>query len=392
MGTKNPDAARASAKQLFWVVTCIATVLTAVVLVFRHPLLNTVFGEVEADVMMNAQGYFFFVALSFPFTAISNVNDALFRSMGKSVVSLAASVGMNLVHLGLNAMLIIGFEMGAVGAAISTLISRFLCAIVLTILLHNPKHSVCFQRLLHYKPDFRIIRAILRIGVPNGFESGMVEVGRLILQTLVAPMGTAVIAANAVANTMVNYQYAIGVVYQSTAVTVVGRCIGAGEREQAKHYARRLLLLNYISLWIVVALSVLLIRPFIGIYDLSEAGADTARQLILYHCVFASILWPCGFTLPVVFRAAGDVHFSLIVSTVSMWVLRIGLGHVFALETITVFGFTFAGLGLGVMGTWMGMTVDWILRASLYAIRFFRDCWLPKYMREKKEEREKISV
>jgi len=383
LGKKNPDGARAAAKQLFWVVTVISTVLTASVLTFRLPLLNTVFGDVDPEVMHNAQGYFLFIAMSFPFIGISNVNDAMFRTMGNSMVSLAASLGMNLLHLGLNAALIIGFGMGAVGAAISTLISRFLCAAALTVLLHNPRYTVCFQKLLHFKPDFRIIRSILRIGVPNGFESGMVELGRLILQTLVAPMGTAVIAANAVANTMVNYQYVVGTVFQSTVVTVVGRCIGAGEKAQAKYYSRRLLLMNYIGLWLVAAVSALIARPFIGIYNLSDTAAETARQLVLYHCVLASVLWPCGFTLPVVFRSAGDVHFPLIVSTVSMWVLRIGLGHIFALESVSVFGFTLPGLGLGVMGTWMAMSADWLLRASLYAIRYFCDRWLPPHMREK---------
>ncbi len=383
LGSKNPESARAASKQLFWVVTTISTVLAVVVLTFRNPLLNTLFGEVEADVMQNAQGYFFYIVLSFPLMAITNVADALFRAMGNTMVSLLASLGMNVFHVGLNAFLIIGCGMGAEGAAISTLASRGLCAIFLTVLLHRRKYAVHYERLLHYKPDFRIIRSILRIGIPNGLESGMVELGRLILQMLVAPMGTAVIAANSVANTMVNYQYVLGHAFQNTAVTVVGRCIGAGEREQAKHYARWLLFLNYASLWVVALCSACLARPFIGLYDLSDAAAITARQLILFHCVFASILWPAGFTLPVVFRAAGDVYFPLTVSTVSMWILRVGLGYIFALESVTVLGLTIPGLGLGVMGTWMGMTADWILRASLYAIRFVTDRWIPKHMRTK---------
>ena len=381
LGTKKPETARDAAKQLFWSTMAISVLLTVAVLLFRDPLLNAVFGDVEPDVMQHARGYFLFIVLSFPATALFNITDVLFRTMGDSMTSLVASLCMNVAHLGLNALLIVGFGMGAVGAGISTMVCRLLCSLVLTVLLHNPKHAVCFRNLLQYKPDFRIIRSILRIGIPNGVESGMVDVGRLILQALVAPMGTAVIAANSVANTLVNYQYAAGYAYQNAAVTIVGRCIGAGEREQAKQYAKKLLLLNYITLWGVVVGSAFLARNFIGAYELSQEASETAYQLILFHCVFASVLWPLGFTMPVIFRAAGDVKVPLLVSTVAMWVLRVGLGSVFALPSFTVLGITVPGLGLGVMGTWMGMTADWILRAGVYAGHFLTDRWLPKHMR-----------
>ena len=141
---------------------------------------------------------------------------------------------MNLINVGGNALLILVFEWGAVGAAVSTLIARLVGSLVMTILLHNRKNTVYLEHLFHYKPDFRVIRSILHIGVPNGIENGMFQFGKLLTQTLISTMPTAAIAANAVANTLANFQYMTGAAFSNTMVTVVGRCIGAEEKQQAK--------------------------------------------------------------------------------------------------------------------------------------------------------------
>ena len=387
LGTKEPGAARDAAKQLFWAVTGISVLLTVTVLTFRHPLLAGVFGEVEPDVMESAQDYFFFIALSFPFMAVSNVTDALLRSMGNSLISMLTSLITNLINVAGNAVLILGFEMGAAGAAISTLISRLIGAVILTVLLHNPKYPVCFVKLWQYRPDFRIIRSVLRIGIPGGLESAMVQAGRLIMQTLVAPMGTAAIAAKSVANTIANFQYAAGYAYQNAMIPVVGRCIGACEAKQAKRYARWMVVLNYLTLWAVSVVTFLLVRPIIAVYDLSAAAADLACQLTVFHLICAAVLWPIAFTLPVAFRAAGDVRYPLAVSMLSLWGMRVVLGYFFALDTVSVLGFTFPGLGMGVIGTWISMTIDWLFRCVLFSIRYITGRWIPKHMRETAREK-----
>lgn len=382
LGRKAPDEARAAAKQLLYVAAGIAVLLTATVVCFRRPLLTLLFGQVEPDVMASAEGYFFFVALSFPFLAIESANAALFRSMGNSMVSMLVSLAMNLINVAGNAVLILGLEMGAVGAAIATLFSRIVGAVILTVLIHNPKHAVCIDHLLQYRPDPKIIRAILHIGIPNGIENGMFQFGKLLTQTLISSMGTGAIAANAVANTLANFQYMAGSAYQSTMVTVVGRCVGAGEREQAKAYSRVLTVLNYLTLWAVIVFTFIFARPIIAVYDLNTVSSDLAYQLIIYHSVCAAVMWPVAFTLPNAFRAASDVHFPLVVSMFSMWAFRVALGYCFSLETVTVLGFSFTGLGMGVIGVWVSMTVDWVFRTVLFLIRYFSGRWLPAPLRQ----------
>ena len=384
LGKKDRELSQACAKQLVFVVTGVALALSIVVMIFRYPLLDLLFGDVEADVMQNAQGYFFYMLISFPFLGLYYAGAAIYQAMGNTVVSMTSSVLMNLINVGGNALFIFGFGMGAVGAAIATLISRVIGSVIMCVLIHNKHNELYVEKLYHYKPDIPINKNIMHIGIPNGVENSMFQFGKLLTQSLISSLGTAVIAANAVAHTMATFQYMPGAI-GTAMVTVVGRCVGAEEKEQAKKYAKKLTGYAYVTLWIIVGLTILLSDVVIGIYNLSGESSILAKQFILYHALFASVIWPIGFVLPSAFRAASDVRFTLYVSAFSMWLFRVAFGYVFTLESISIFGLTFPGLGLGAMGVWVAMSVDWVFRTALFAWRFLSGKWLTKYKPIKKE-------
>ena len=379
LGEKRFDSARSSAKQLLYAASAVALLVSVIVISFRYSLLDLLFGDVEKDVMMNAQSYFVYVAISFPFLSIYSSCTSVFNVMGKTLVTLLVSLGMNITNVIGNAILIYGYDMGAAGAAIATLVSRLLGAAVMLVLIHNRNNSVYVEKILKYKPNFTIIRAILRIGIPNGVENSMFYFGKLLTQSLISSMGTAAIAANAVANTLAGFQYMPGTAFSNTMVTVVGRCVGAQEKEQAKKYSRILVGVTYLCLWVIVLCTFVFSKQIIGLYDLSEKGSQIAYDLIIYHAVCAALIWPIAFTLPSAFRAASDVKFTLIVSMFSMWVFRVAFSYVFALESITVLGMTFSGLGMGVIGVWVAMTVDWVFRMILFLARYLSGRWLNVY-------------
>ena len=237
-----------AAKQLIYSATFMALLLTVVVLVFRVPLLSVLFGDVEADVMASAHAYFFPIALSFPLLAISESIHACFRAEGNTFISLVVSFGSNILVIIGNLIFVIGMGMGAFGAALSTVCMRFITVIVLLILVHSKKRVVRVQKLLHYKPDFKVIKSILHIGVPNGVENTLFQFGRLLTQTLIAMLPTTVIAAHSVALNIANYQYAVNTAFCCAAITIVAQCIGANQIKQAKYYSRLLLLLEYLFL------------------------------------------------------------------------------------------------------------------------------------------------
>lgn len=376
LGKKDMNLVQASVKQLIYSSTLVALVVSLLSVTFRVPLLNLLFGDAEPAVLGHAMDYFFFIALSFPFLSLYNAGAALFRVMGNSSVSMVTTLLMNLFVVGGNFILISKMGMGAAGAAISTLIARILFSVIMIALLHNRKNLIYIEKLFHYKPDFRIIKKILQIGIPYGVENCLFQFGKLLTQSLISTLGTTAIAANAVAINLADFQYMPGNAIGLAIITVVGRCIGAGEKEQAKKYSRILVGAMYVTLWLVVLLTFLFSKPLIGLYHLSDLSTATARELLLTHATIATFIWPLGFGLPHVFRSASDVNFPLVVSVTCMWVLRVAGAYFLALESISFFGLTIPCLGLGIHGVWYAMFADWVVRAVLYAWRYFSNRWL----------------
>lgn len=368
LGRNDEAKACDAAKQLVYAVTAVSAFIMIVALLWRTPILHTVFGSIEADVMENAKIYFLFSVVSYPFLAIYNAGAALYRAMGNSKVSMLTSLLMNGLNIVGNAILIFIFQMGVAGAAIATLISRIIGAILMLVLICNQEKPIHITSLLRFRLDFSLIKNILRIGVPNGLENGMFQFGKILTQSLIASFGTIAIAANAVGNNLASMQCLPGTAIGLAMITVVGRCIGAGDKAQAKMYAKKLMFLTHAFILFVVLLTLLLAKPLIGLYGLSGETSQIAYQLILYHSICCVLIWPSSFTLPNCFRAASDVRYPMIISIISMWTFRIGLSYVLG-----------GWLNLGVLGVWIAMTSDWLFRAVFFVIRFFRGKWTTKY-------------
>lgn len=364
------------AKQLLYFSTGLALVIAIGVAAFRVHMLDALYGSAEPSVLQSANGYLAIMAWTFPLVAINNSGFAIFRTMGDTVTGLRLSVMENLINICFNAVFIFGCNMGAAGAALASLIARSVTTVLILVKLCRPTDDIHIEKILYYKPDPVILKSIMSVGVPHGIENSMFQFGRLATQMLISTMGTVGIAANTVANTLANFLYLPSSAIANAQITVVGRCYGAGEYDQAKKYARLLLFIEYLCMWGVSVMLCALAAPLVGIYNLSAAGAELAVKLTVFHCICSSIVRPLAFNLPSVFKAAGDSKFSMIVSTVSMWAVRVGLAYLLAPESITVFGAEVHCMGMGIFGVWVAMMGDWLVRASMFVIRFVRGTWL----------------
>ena len=378
LGSGDKKYSRDCAKQLLYISTSIATVVAVVAIIFRTPLINSLYSDAAVGVRASGIKYMGIIAISFPLLAITESGTALLRVTGNTTISMYLSLATNVINIIGNAIFIFGFGMGVQGAALSTVIARGVYAVIITIILHNNQREVYYEKLHLYKPDARVIKKILRIGVPHGVESSMFQFGKLVTQVLISGMGTSAIAANSVSNTLANYHYMPANAIQNASVTVVGRCYGARELEQAKKYASLLLRWAYICMWAISLLLVVLVKPIAGVYQLSAKATTLTISLTLFHCLSVSTVRPLAFSLPSVFKAAGNVKLTMIVSTVSMWVVRVGAAYVFSLDTVTVkaLGISFPGLGLGIFGVWAAMLADWVVRAIFYTPYFIKNKWL----------------
>lgn len=367
LGSRDEPSACAAAKQLLYVITLLATAMTAVCLLFRGPILRLIFGDLDVDIMDAAMTYFLLTAISYPFLAVYNAGAALFRSMGNSKVSMLASLMMNLVNIGLNAVLIFGARIGVAGAGFGTLFSRLAGAGLMLWLICQPHNSIHISDLLSPQFNGQLIKKILRIGVPNGMENGMFQIGKLLVLGLITPLGKAATAANAIANSVASMVNIPGSATSLALITVVGQCMGAGDPKQAVGYTRKLIGLLYVAMGALSLALYLAAEPVVGLFNLSAAAAVMAVEVLHSCSIFSAVFWPLAFALPSTLRAAGDAKFTMIVSMISMWTCRIGFSYLLVLY-----------MDMGLLGVWVAMYVDWIARAAVFLFRFLRGRWKTK--------------
>ena len=372
LGSRDEPNACAAAKQLFYVIGALSTATMAVCLLFREPILRLVFGHLEESVMEAAMTYFLLTALSYPLLAVYNAGAALFRAMGNSKVSMLASLLMNIVNIGLNAILIYGVGIGVAGAGFGTLFSRLAGAVLMTWLICQHGHRIHIDHLLHFEFRGQLVKKILRIGVPNGLENGMFQLGKIIVQGMIASYGTAAIAANAVCNSIAGFPIIPGSAIGLALITVVGQCVGAQRYEEAKQYIHKLTGLAYLFMFFFNALIAIFCSQIVGFFSLSAEATDTAVQIMLWHSLFCAVFWPAAFTMPNGLRAANDVRFTMTVSILSMWICRICMSYI--LGTV---------LGMGALGTWFAMFLDWIVRIVFFAVRLHSNKWQHRELQQK---------
>ena len=367
VGANDQKAAINSAEQFLLTTFSIAIVSTTLVILFREPLLRLVFGQIEQDVMANALVYLFITALSYPFLALYNSCAALFRASGNSRLPMIISVTANIMNVIGNALTIFVFGMGVAGAALSTLLSRGFSALVLLIYLRRPRQIIVVRDYLSIRPQWAMIKKIMSIGVPNGIENAMFQVGKLAIQSTVSTLGTVAIAAQAMTSVLeVNISYmALGIGLGMT--TIVGQCVGAGRPDEAKKYVKLLSFYGEVSILICSVLIALAVKPITVIAGMEPEVAELTIKLTYLICAVKSVAWVVPFMPVNGMRAAGDVKYAMVVSGTVMWTCRVAV----AVLCVRV-------LGLGLIGIWIGMFTDWFVRAIFMGHRFRSGKWLKK--------------
>ena len=365
LGRKDEKGCNDAAKQIVLTVVVISSVIMIIGVGFRKPLLYLIFGSVEEAVMTNAQIYFLITALSYPFIALFQAGAAFYRACGNSKFTMKTALIANVANIVGNTLFIFVLQMGAAGAAVSTLISRALCAFVVFYALRKPGYAIQLKNYFSIRQDLNLIVKILAIGVPSGIENGMFQFGKLAIQSTVSSLGTAAIAAQAMTIIFENVNGMAAVGIGIGLMTVVGQSIGAGRQEEAKYYIVKLAGYAEIAMIISCILVYIAARPVTVLAGMSEESTALCMQMILAITIVKPLLWVPSFTPPNGLRAAGDVRFSMITATLTMWLCRVALS-IFLMRVVKT----------GPIGVWYGMFADWGVRGVIFTIRFVRGKWL----------------
>ena len=359
----NRKANRASG-QVMMAGLALSLVFCIIFTTMRRPVLGLIFGTVETAVMDSAGIYLLVTALSYPFLAVYTISASLHRAMGNSRRPMLVAAATDLLNVAGNAVLIFCLHMDVLGAALATLASRIVGAAVMLWYQAKPGQVISLGDVRLLRPDGAMLKRILRVGIPSAVENGMFQFGKLVIQSTVATLGTTAIAAQAVISTIDNFAAMPGMAIGTGLVTVTGQCMGSGRVDEARRNINYFVRCSTLSTVIMAVLASLL-APSTGSFTaLSKESVALVCQILWVMSVLRVILWPSAFTLPNGLRAAGDVSFCMWVSTISMWVFRVGLSYYLCRYTL-----------VGLWGIWIGWFADWIVRMILFKIRFRSGKW-----------------
>ena len=364
LGQKNIQKGCEATDQMVWFTTFIGIGLMILMYASRGFIMNVVFGAADQEVLVHANIFFIYATASIPFIALYNAGAAIFRTMGNSKLPMLVSLVMNVINIATGYLFIFVLNMGTQGAGLAVLISRIVSAIIIIVCLCKGEQLLSLSRTLRYRPDWQMIKRVLKIGVPNGLENSLFQLGKILLISLIAGFGTYSIAANAVGMSIAIFQMLPGLAAATGIITVIARCVGAGDYEQAEYYTKKILLIAMVSLAVLNGFILFFISDLLSLYNLSYETRRIATEILVFHGIACIVIWPLSFILPGTLRAAGDVKVVMVISLITMWVVRIGFSY--------LLGDFFS---MGLLGVWVAMVIDQSVRSICFIVRYKTGRW-----------------
>lgn len=355
IGKRASDEAGEAASQLLLFSAVFSLFIGVLVLVGNESMLRLMFGKVENDVMQACITYLRISAYSYPALAIYNAGAALFRSIGKTSVTMYLSVAANLINVVGNVIGVFVLKAGVAGVAYPSLIARSFSAVAITWLCFREKNQVVYRWKWIFRWNGSLMKSILNIAIPNGLENGVFQLVKVALSSIVALFGTYQIAANGVAQSIWSLAALAGVSMGPVFITVIGQCMGNGDTQAAEAYFRKLTRITLLisSVW---NLLIFLLTPvFLRLYALEPETKQLVIWLVLIHNLFNAVAFPFSGALSNGLRAAGDVKFTMYVSVISTIAVRLLLSYLLGIT-----------LQMGVIGIAIAMVCDWVMRAVIF--------------------------
>lgn len=379
LGKRDPRRARAAARQSLVIMTLFSIVLAAVIHYFGEEIINVVAGEATGEVKALALSYLEMTVLSYPAAAIALIGSGALRGAGNTKIPLLINGGMNILNIMISSVLIYGLfswdGLGFIGAGLGLTISRYIGAVAIIVVLavgFNPSLRISIKS--YFKPlNFAIIWEVMGIGVPASIESVLFNGGKLLTQMFVAGMGTDVIAGNFIAFSIAALINLPGNALGSASTIITGKRLGKGQIGQAERQLRHVFWLSTIGLTAIAWGT----APFAGLlasfYTREQDVKDVVVILIWLNAAFMPI-WAASWVLPAGLKGARDARFAMWVSMLGMWGCRVVAGYTLGIM-----------LGMGVVGVWLGMFLDWAVRGALFYWRMISGRWLWKYPRPQRD-------
>jgi len=373
LGKMNRERAVGAARQSL-VIMAIFAVLLAISIEFIGPqIIDMIAGQAEPEVKALALSYLQTTAWSYPAAAIALIGCGALRGAGNTKIPMLINGGMNILNIVISGILIYGCfsweGLGFYGAGLGLNIARYIGAlVVIYVLMTGFVPALKISLKSYFSPlNMGIVREVLGIGIPASIESVLFNGGKLLTQIFVSGMGTEVIAGNFIAFSIASVINLPGNSLGSASTIIVSKRLGRGQLGQPERLLRYVFWLATIGVTFLALLTVPTAGVLAGLYSRDPEVIHVVKLLVWLNAAFM-IVWSASWVLPAGFKGARDARYAMWVSLLSMWGGRIVVGYLLGIT-----------LGLGVVGIWLGMTVDWIIRGCCFYRRLNSGRWLWKY-------------
>lgn len=370
IGRNKPKKANETAKQAIVSGILVSLIITLLLWIFRIKLINVLYGSAEELVKIDAKLYLEFTLLTYPFIAIEQISNGILRGCGDTKTPMQITIFMNVINIALGYTLIFGINtlsipsFGIAGAAVAIAIARLIGTLIIMLVLFRGSKIIKLKKIFPFKFDMEIQKNIFNIGIPAGMEQVIFNAGKLIVQMFIVTMGTASIAANAISSSIAIMINVPGNSLCLAATTFVGQYVGRNDIKGAKStliYLTKFGTICLVSLGLIfIPISKWLASLYTNVPEVINISATLTRSNSI-----ALIAWGISFILSSGLKGAGDTRYTMLTAFIGMWIFRIFAGYILGIV-----------LGIGVLGIWIAMYIDWIVRGLMYCFRLRGNNWL----------------
>ncbi len=371
-GKRNKKAIDHIASQTFLMVIIVSVILSALGY-FLSPFFVSYMG-VESNVFLNAVLYLkiSFGGLIFMFTYL--VFQSLMRGVGDVKTPLYIVFGTVLLNLILDPLFIFGYwfipALGVAGAAIATIMTQGISAVIGIIILLRGKHQIHLH-LNDLKPDIPLLKKMFRLGFPASIEQSTRALGMIIMIFLVASFGTITLAAYGIGGRILSFIILPAIGLSMATSTLVGQNIGAGKVKRAEKIAKLSSLTGFIVLTLAGILTFFFAGQISAIFIPGELETIQATSLFIKIMALTFGFIGAQMSLNGAFRGSGNTMIPLVLSIVSLWVLRFPLAYILSKHT-----------ALAELGIWIAFPIANVIAATITIIWFAKGTWKQKRLTE----------
>ncbi len=253
--------------------------------------------------------------------------------------------------------------LGTKGAALATVISRGIGAVLFLIILFRGSHNI-HLRFQIIKPDFTIIKKILKIGFPAAIQMFIRSSSGIILIKLVSLFGTATIAGYGICGRLFTLFLLPGFGFADSAQTMAGQNLGAGKPDRAKKSALISVFYYLLVLIVLCSLTFIFSESVIRIFN-TEKEVVKIGSLFLRFISISSLFLSVGLVFSRVFQGAGDSITPMVITGLSLYVFQIPMAYLFGII-----------LDLKQTGIAMAIPLAGFLHALMISLFFLKGKWM----------------